>query len=84
LDGILGSLTEIGVSDLKRSAITFKGKKKNKKKHSKLLTNIHVFLVWETHFVVSKIVTFQKLIQPRKQLVVVEGIDGFYIAGAVV
>lgn len=48
------------------------------------MRNIQTFLVQETYFVVSKIITLQEFVQPRKKLVVVEGINGFHVTGAIV
>lgn len=48
------------------------------------MRNIQTFLVQETYFVVSKIITLQEFIQPRKKLVVVEGINGFHVTGAII
>lgn len=67
---------------LERSAISSWEIKKKKKRESSI--KINTILVGENYLVVSKIVTFQEFIQSRKKFVVVEGIDGFYITGAVI
>lgn len=69
------------VSDLKKISKKFTGDLKGKKDSS---TQINTILARKNDLVVSKIVTLQEFIQSRKKFVVVEGINGFYITGAVI